>query len=109
MATRHPAAPTNGDRPRDAPKVAQYAPRDETFWSKNKFPLPGEPKPGEVQKPKQLLYYLDQYLRQCLDQFDVNAIEADNAARIEKLPPADRREAEQLIAARRKEIGGAQA
>jgi hypothetical protein len=105
-ATPVAAKNTTDERPRDESKqTAKHEPRDEAFWSKNEFPLPGDEK---KETPKEILYYLGQYLRQCRDQIDVNGIEADNAARFKKMPPADRREAEQMIADRRKEIGGSQ-
>jgi hypothetical protein len=98
-ATPVPAKETPDNRPRDEPKqAAQHAPRDDKFWSKGNYVLPGE-------KPKEILYYLGQYLRQCRDPFDVNGLEADNATRFEAMSPNDRGEAAQMIAQRRKEIG----
>jgi hypothetical protein len=87
------------ERPRDAAKSVAHAPRDEAFWSQKKYVLP------ETSKPKELLYYLGQYLRQCRDQFDINGLEADNAVRFSNLLGIDHREATEMIAQRRKEIG----
>jgi hypothetical protein len=97
-AKETPNTPDN--RPRDEPKQAAHVQRDAAFWSQKKYVLP------ETARPKELLYYLGQYLKQCRDQFDVNAIEIDNADRFKKeLSENDQREAREQIDYRRKEIG----
>jgi recombinational DNA repair protein RecT len=102
VRTEHPegeSLSSQTERPRDAAKSVAHAPRDEAFWSQKKYVLP------ETSKPKELLYYLGQYLRQCRDQFDINGLEADNAVRFSNLLGVDHREATEMIAQRRKEIG----
>jgi hypothetical protein len=85
------------ERPRDDLMPAAHAPRDENFWSQSKFVLPG-------QTAKELLYYTQQYLRQCRDQIDVNGIEQDNAMRFQELTASDRKAVAVMIDLRRKEL-----
>ena len=76
---------------------AAHAPRDENFWSQSKFVLPGK-------TAKELLYYTQQYLRQCRDQIDVNGIEHDNARSFQELTASDRKAVAVMIDLRRKEL-----
>jgi hypothetical protein len=78
-------------------KTVSHAARDESFWSKKEHKLDGA-------TAKEILYYAQKYLGQCRDEYDVNAIELFNAARVE-LSDRDRAELAGLIARRRKEIG----